>query len=138
MANDGIFEFSKKDILGGKVYPPSWYRVRIVDFASNPSKNVEKPSINFEMSGEILMDADSGDTTYAEHPLKWLFNSRAIGFAKGFLIALGIPEEDIKEGVRFDFKAAVGKEIDVYVENETYEGRLVNRVNHRYRAPRAA
>lgn len=136
--SDTIFSFSKKDILGGKIYPPSWYRVRIVDVTAGPSKNVEKPSTNFEITGEILFDSDSGDATYAEHPLKWMFNSRAMGFAKGFLISLGVPEEEIKEDVRFDFKNAMGKEIDVYVENELFEGRQVNRVNHKYRMPRAA
>lgn len=133
-----VFSLSKKDTMGGKVYEPSWYRVRIDEVNTAPSKNVEKPSTNITYSGTILFDADSGDKKYAEHPLTWMFNSRALGFTKGFLIALGVPEADINENARFDFKAALGKEIDIMVENDTYEGRLVNRVNHKYRAARAA
>jgi len=134
--SDSIFQLSKKDIMGGKVYDPAWYRVRVDDLAIAPSKNLEKPSTNFTYSGTIMFDADSGDTKFAEHPLTWLFNSGAMGFTKGFLIALGVPEETITPETRFDFKSAIGKQIDIYVENDTYQGRLVNRVNHKYRAPR--
>ena len=133
-----VFSLSKKEIMGGKVYEPAWYRVRIDEVSTAPSKNVEKPSTNINYSGTILMDADTGDKKYAEYPLTWMFNSRALGFTKGFLIALGIPEEAITEDKRFDFKAAVGREIDIMVENEQYEGRMVNRVNHKYRQVRTA
>lgn len=136
--SDTIFSFSKKDLLGGKVYPPGWYRVRIADVSVGPSKNVEVPSTNYSFNGEIILDADTGDTTYAEYPLYWMFNSRAMRFAKGFLMALGVPEESMTEDARFDFKNCIGKEIDIYVENDTYDGRLVNRVNHKYRVPRSA
>ena len=134
--SDTIFQLSKKDVMGGKVYEPAWYRVRVDDINVGPSKNLEKPSTNFTYQGTILFNADTGDRTYEDHPLTWMFNSRALGFSKGFLMALGVPEESIVADARFDFKNAVGKEIDIYIENETYEGRLVNRVNHKYRAPR--
>jgi hypothetical protein len=133
-----VFSLSKKDVMGGKVYPPSWYRVHIDDVTTSPSKNVEKPSTNITYSGTILFDADSGDKEFADHPATWLFNSRALGFTKGFLVSLGVPESDITEDKRFDFKAAIGKDIDIYIENDTYEGRLVNRINHKYRAVRSA
>lgn len=131
-----VFSLSKKDVMGGKVYPPAWYRVRLDEMTTAPSKNVEIPSTNIEYAGTILFDADTGDKAYAEHPIKILFNSRALGFTKGFLMALGVPEEDITEGKRYDFKNGVGKEIDVYIENGLYEGRQVNKVNHKYRIPR--
>lgn len=136
--SDSIFTLSKKDVMGGKVYEPAWYRVRIDDYSNGPSKNLENPSTNHTYQGTILFNADTGDKKYEDHPLTWMFNSRAMGFTKGFLIALGVPEESITPDSRFDFKNALGKEIDIYVENDTYEGRLVNRVNHKYRAPRAA
>ena len=137
MSSDTIFQFSKKDIMGGKVYEPAWYRVRVDDVNVGPSKNLEKPSTNFTMTGTILFNADTGDKTYEDHPLTWMFNSRAMGFAKGFLIGLGVDEASITVDSRFNFESAKGKEIDIYIENETYEGRLVNRVNHKYRLPRA-
>jgi hypothetical protein len=132
-----VFSLSKKDVMGGKLYPPSWYRVKIGPLEIAPSKNVEKPSMNITFQSTILFDAETGDTTYAEHPITIMFNSRALGFTKGFLQALGIPEEDITEDKKFDFKVAVDKELDVMIENDTYDGRPVNRVNHKYRAPRS-
>lgn len=136
--SDTIFQLSKKDVMGGRIYEPAWYRVRVDDIAVAPSKNLEKPSTNFTYSGTILFNADTGDKTYAEHPLTWMFNSRAMGFTKGFLMALGVPEDAITPDSRFDFRNALGKEIDIYVENDTYDNRLVNRVNHKYRQPRVA
>jgi hypothetical protein len=35
--------------------------------------------------------------------------------------------------VRFNLVAASGMQVDAYVENDTYEGRIKNRVNHKYR-----
>lgn len=134
--SESIFQLSKKDVMGGKTYEPAWYTVRVDDFNSGPSKNLETPSTNFTYTGTIMRNADTGDKTYEEHPITWMFNSRALGFTKGFLMALGVAEADITADARFDFKSALGKEIDIYIENDTYNGRLVNRVNHKYRAPR--
>ena len=134
--SDSIFQFSKKDLMAGKVYEPAWYRVRLDDFSASPSKNLENPSTNFEYSATILFNADTGDKKYEEHPITLRFNSRAMGFVKGFLVALGIPEEEITEDKRFDFKAALGKTLDVMIENGTYEGRLTNQVD-KYRLPRS-
>jgi hypothetical protein len=63
-------------------------------------------------------------------PLDWNFNSKAVGFAVGFLQAFGV---EVKAGMRFDLKSAEKRELDVFVENDQYQGRLVNRVNHKYR-----
>lgn len=134
--SDTIFQLSKKDLISGKVYDPGWYRVRVDSFSQAPSKNLEKPSTNFTYQGTILFNADTGDKKYEDHPLTWMFNSRAIGFTKGFLVGLGIPESDITEDKRWTFESALGKELDIFIENDTYDGRLVNRVNHKYRTPR--
>lgn len=130
-----IIQFSKKDLMAGKVYEPSWYRVRLDSFSKEPSKNLESPSTNYVYSATILFDSNTGNTQYAEHPLTIRFNSKALGFVKGFAIALGVPEESIDENFRFAFENAVGKELDVMVENGQYEGRLNNQVN-KYRLPR--
>jgi hypothetical protein len=52
---------------------------------------------------------------------------------KGFLEALGY---EVKAGARFDIAACAGKEIDAFIENNEYEGRISNRINHKYRKPR--
>lgn len=126
-----VVQFTERDLLRGKVIDPSWYRVRIDSVGEAPARASEKgPSTNYPVEGTILFNGDTGDTKFAGVPLDWNFNSKAIGFAVGFLKCFGV---DVKAGQRFDLAAAAGKEIDVHVENGEYQGRIVNRVNHEYR-----
>jgi|SRR6185295_1680881 len=126
-----IIQFSDRDVLRGEVVKPSWYRMRIDSVGEAPAKPSDKaPSTNYPIEGTILFNGDNGDTEFANTPIDWNFNSKAMGFAVGFLQSFGV---EVKAGVRFDLKSAEGRELDVYVENDTYQGRIVNRVNHKYR-----
>lgn len=127
-----IIQFGDRDLLRGKVVDPAWYVVNIDNVGEGPSK--DGGSTNYPVEGTIVKNADSGDTTFANVPLDWNFNSKAIGFAVGFLQAFGV---DVKSGARFDLANAVGKQIEIFVENDTWQGRMVNRVNHKYRAVRS-
>jgi hypothetical protein len=124
-------QFSDRDLLRGKVVTPAWYRVRIESVGEAPAKASEKgPSTNYPVEGTILFNGDTGDKEFANVPLDWNFNSKAIGFAVGFLQAFGV---EVKSNVRFDLKSAEGRELDIFVENDVYQNRQVNRVNHKYR-----
>jgi hypothetical protein len=126
-----VVTFSARDLLRGKLITPGWYRVRIESIGEAPAKASEKgPSTNYPVEGTVLFNGDNGDTEFKGVPLDWNFNSKAIGFAVGFLQAFGV---EVKEGSRFDLKAAESKELDVFVENDNWQGRMVNRVNHKYR-----
>jgi hypothetical protein len=127
-----FISFSERDLLRGKIVPPAWYRMRIETVGEEPAKASEKgPSTNYPVAGTILFNGDTGDREFAGTPIDWNFNSKAIGFAVGFLQAFGV---EVKPGTRFDLKSAEGRELDVFVENDTWQGRIVNRVNHKYRA----
>lgn len=127
-----IVSFSDRDLLRGKVVTPAWYRIRIDSVGEAPAKASDKgPSTNYPVEATILFNGDTGDTQFTNTPLDWNFNSKAIGFAVGFLQAFGV---EVKSGQRFDLKSAEGREVDVFVENDTYQNRLMNRVNHKYRA----
>src|SRR5262245_46484042 len=129
-----IVEFSDRDLLQGKVVTPAWYRVRIEEVGEEPAKVSEKgPSTNYPVQATILFNGDNGSTEFTNVPIKWNFNSKAIGFAVGCLKCFG---GEVLSHKRYDLKAAEGREIDVYIENDTYQNRLVNRVNHKYREPR--
>lgn len=129
-----VVSFSDRDLLRGKIVTPGWYRVKIQSVGEAPAKASEKgPSTNYPVEATILFNGDTGDREFAGVPLDWNFNSKAIGFAVGFLQAFGV---EVKAGTRFDLKSAEDRELDVFVENDTYQNRLVNRVNHKYRAPR--
>lgn len=123
-----IISFSERDLMRGKVVEPAWYVVVINNIGEAPSK--DGGSTNYPVEGTIVKNADNGADDFAGVPLDWNFNNKAIGFAVGFLSAFGV---DVKAGARFDLASAVGKQIEVFVENDTWQGRMVNRVNHKYR-----
>lgn len=126
-----VITFTEKDLLRGKVVNQSWYRVNIDEVGEALSK--DQGSTNYPVEGTILFNGDTGDKEFAGVPLDWNFNNKAIGFAVGFLKAFGV---EVKSGQRFDLGVAKGKQVDVFVENGEYQGRIINRVNHRYRVPR--
>ena len=128
-----VIQFGERDLLRGKVVEPAWYVVTINSVGEAPSK--DGGSTNYPVEGTIVKNADSGSEDFANVPLDWNFNSKAIGFAVGFLAAFGV---DIKSGQRFELKNAEGKQLEVFVENGEWQGRMVNRVNHKYRPLRSA
>lgn len=124
-----IVQFGERDLLRGTVVEPAWYVVRIDSIGEAPSK--DQQSINYPVEGTIIKNADNGVTEKcAGVPLDWNFNSKAIGFAVGFLKAFGV---DVTAGQRFELKNAENKYVEVFIENDTWQGRMVNRVNHKYR-----
>ena len=123
-----VIQFGERDLLRGKVVEPAWYVVLINSVGEAPSK--DGGSTNYPVEGTIEKNADNGSTDFAGVPLDWMFNSKAIGFAVGFLQSFGV---DVKSGARFDLANAAGKRLEVFVENDTWQGRMVNRVNHKYR-----
>lgn len=126
-----MIQFSERDLLRGKVVEPAWYLVHLDAISEGPSK--DGGSTNYPVEGTIIKNADNGDEKFKGVPLDWNFNSKAIGFAVGFLSALGVT---VKAGARFELANAAGKDIEVFVENGDWQGRIVNRVNHKYRAVR--
>ena len=136
-----IVEFTDEDFLRGKIVTPGWYRVRVNNVMEKPAKGDNpKTTKIFPMEGTILYHADSGSEEFSGVPTppSWNFNNNpnASGFILGFLKAVtGDPEFNAK---RAELKATEGKEVDVYIDNDTFNGRVVNRINHVYRTPRTA
>lgn len=126
-----VVELGNRDLNWGKVVPPAWYRINIKSIGEKPSKDGN--SVNYPTEGEILFDGETGSTEYAGVSVIWNFNSKAMGGFVALMRALG---EEPKAGQRINTEAAVGCTVDVFVENDTYDGRLVHRVNHKYRAPK--
>jgi hypothetical protein len=123
-----IISFNDRDLLRGKIVEPAWYVVTINSVGEAPSK--DGGSTNYPVEGVIVKNADNGSEDFANVPLDWNFNSKAISFAAGFLAALGV---DVRSGARFELSNAVGKQMEIFVENGEWQGRILNRVNHKYR-----
>jgi hypothetical protein len=126
-----VITISERDILRSKTVKPAWYRCRVDEAGEKPSK--DGGSTNYPMEATLLYNAEDGTKDFEGVPVGWNFNDKAIGFAIDFLKACG--EEVGAKGGRFELAAAKHKEIDIFVENDMYQGRMTNRVNHKYRRP---
>lgn len=131
--SETMVEFDESDLLRNKLITPSWQRLRIESVGPwTPSK--DQQSNNALLEAVVICNADNGDTEFAGVPLTIQFNDKkkARGFIEGFFKALGV---EITPG-RFNLAAAVGEQVEAFIENETYEGRTRNRINHKYRPVR--
>jgi len=126
-----IVQFDERDFLRGKIVQPAWYDVRIDEVGEKTSS--DGGSINYPTEGTILRNSDDGTEDFAGVPIVWNFNSKARGFMLGFLASMGI---EPKPGQRVEMGGTVGHVVSMYIENKTYEGRILNAVNHKYRPVR--
>lgn len=130
-----IVEFSDRDLRRGTVVDPSWYRVHIEEIDAEGSPSKDGKSTNYNAEGTILFDADTGDEKFKGVPITWNFNSKAMGFTRGLFEACGL---ELKSHERYRLEACAGHEIDLYIGNKPYQGRILNDINHQYRKPRTA
>lgn len=130
-----IISFTDSDLLRNKVVEPAWY---VLDLDAHrtwtPTKDAQSNNCHFDCI--IEKNAETGGTDFAGVPIILQFNDKpgARGFIEGFLRGLGV---EITSGTRYDLNSAVGKKIEAFIENETYNGRLINRCNHKYRVVRS-
>lgn len=124
--------FSQSDVLRGTTVEPAWYELLIQSVGDwKPSK--DQKSNNLEMEATVIRNADNGDTRFKDVPITLRFNDQqsARGFIAAFLRGLGV---EITADT-FELANAKGKLITCMVKNDTYEGRLVNKVEG-YRDPK--
>jgi hypothetical protein len=130
-----IFTFSDSDLLRNKIVEPAWYTLDIQAHRDwTPTKDGQSNNCHYECV--IVKNSDNGDESFTGVPIELQFNDkpRAAGFIEAFLRGLGV---DIVSKARYDGNSAVGKKIDAFIENDTYNGRLINRCNHKYRQVRS-
>lgn len=130
-----MVEFSDSDLLRNKLVDPAWYTLEIGSVGPwTPTKNGD--SNNCLIEAVVIRNGDNGDESFKGVPVTIQFNDKpkARGFMEGFLRALGV---DVQAG-RYNLQAASGQQIDAFIENETYEGRTRNRINHKYRPVKTA
>jgi hypothetical protein len=124
-----MIEFSQKDILRGKLIEPGWYVGHIEALEKKLAAKGDSTNYNYDVT--IIKNADNGEEKFAGVPVTVNFNTKAKGFMIGFFTALGA---DITPGSRFNEENAVGKDIELYVSNEEFDGRMINKCKHQYRA----
>lgn len=125
-----LVEFSERDLRRGTVVDPDWYRVRIEEIDADGQLSKDQKSTNYVAEATILFNGETGDRKFAGVPITWNFNSKAMGFTRGLFEACGL---ELKANERYRLEACVGREIDMYIGNKPYQGRILNDVNHQYR-----
>jgi len=118
--------------MRGKIVEPAWYVVTINNIGEAPSK--DGGSTNYPVEAVIVKNADNGSEEFAGVPLDWNFNSKALGFARGFLESFGVSPQS---GQRYELSNTVGKQVEVFIETGEWQGRMKNQVSHKYRALRS-
>lgn len=139
-----IVEYSDKDLLRDKLVEPAWYRV-LIETIGEWTASSDQKSQNMVVEGTVLFNADNGSKEYAGVPIgglgSWSFNSKAMGFSLGLTKSvarqLGIEPDQITPKMRFEYKHLEGKQVDVFIVHNTYQGRTRNKVDHQYREPRS-
>jgi hypothetical protein len=131
-----MVEFSDSDILRNKIVEPAWYLLNIDEHRTwTPTKDGQSNNCHFDCT--IVKNADNGSEEFAGVPVTLQFNDKpgARGFIEAFLRGLGVEVESKK---RYDIASAVGKQVEAFIENDTYNGRMINRCNHKYRLVRGS
>ena len=123
-----MIEFTQKDILRGKLVEPAWYQGHIEGLDKKLAAKGDSTNYNYEIT--LVKNADNGDTKFSGVPVTINFNTKAKGFMIGFFTALGA---NVEAGSRFNEESAVGKDIELYIINEEFDGRMINKCKHQYR-----
>lgn len=126
-----IISFSEKDKKRNIIVEPAWYLVQIGKVTAKLANSQE--TTNYWIEGEIICNADNGDTKYAgvPTPYLWMFNTGAIGKAYGFITCLIGREPEIDE--RFNLMMAEGKQIKMFIGNGLWQGQTQNTVTNQYK-----
>lgn len=108
-----------EDILRSKTVKIGWYRAIVKRVGEKPAKT----------DGSTTWPIDFTITTPGEFqnvPLQAVFSEKAPGFAVKFIESCG--GKITAEGGEMELSRAVGKELEVYVDNDLYEGRMTNKI----------
>lgn len=112
-----ILKISKQDILRQLPVNPGWYKGTVKSIELKQSK--AKDSYNYETT--ITLDADGREVVTN-------FNTKAIGMAIPFLEAILNDKIPPDQDIEFDTEKIVGKRLQVKMEHDTYEGRIISKV----------
>jgi hypothetical protein len=106
-----------KDIKRSTIIPAgTWVRAKLTDF--------EQAAASTDGSALYKYEATILKGEYEGVPVNFNFSEKAPGFAIPFLKALGA---EIKAGA-FDMAKPKGMDIDLFIKNKMYEGRMRNEV----------
>jgi hypothetical protein len=104
----GRITFSAEDLLKGQLHKEGWYRGEIAWATAKPSKDKQSQNYEYGLKYETGSNLPGQET----REIKSQFNSKAIGFMKPFLAALGGMTEEEFTKKALD-ETAKGKEVGI-------------------------
>jgi hypothetical protein len=120
-----MFGITESDVKKAVQINQGWYPVLVDNAYEKPASTDGSKLVVFE--GHIIGGEFDGC------PLVWQFSEKAPSFAIPFFKALGAPigekGTEFEKGGQFDEKRAIGKTIKVFVKNEMYQGRMLNKAD---------
>ena len=120
--------WAQDDINLTEVMPVDWYWVEIIGFEKKISSKGD--SDNYILSGKVISN-EAGKTDFAGRRTPWWsFNTKMMGFSRGLWESLGVK---ISAGVKTDWNALVGKKVLVFIDQDMYQGSMVNRMTNKYK-----
>lgn len=133
-----LIEITSQDLKATQIVTPAWYRVLVKKIGDFKVSTSGKSNVCFP-EGEILFNADDGSKEFegCPTPVSWNFNDSARGKQDIVSFVTAITGQEIKEPQRIDLTAAEGKQVDVFIGNDLYEGKMTNKVEGKYRHPRS-
>ena len=118
-----MINVSDKDIKRSTQVTPGWQRIRVDSHYEDAAKSDGSKLDKFDL---VIVGGD-----YDGVPLGFQISEKAPGFAIPFLKACGAPIGEkgspLEKGGTVDPKKCVGLEIECYVKNELYDGRMLNK-----------
>jgi hypothetical protein len=113
------FNITREDLLKGRPIPPTWYLAEVTEVTESEAK--KDNSHNWNITLKIVEGDQKGVTLYQ------VFNEKGKGFAIRFLEAIGF-KIDSEKGADIELERAIGRKVKVFVKNELYEGKMLNRI----------
>lgn len=117
-----IFTITKEDQQRNKLVQPGWYVCKVKSITQGPGKN-DPQSITTTVEF-VIEDGPAKDAIGV--PLTHWASEKAAGLQENLIVALTGKKLD-PNGTSVDLEPAIGRKIKVYVKNDKYQGRMVNR-----------
>lgn len=118
------FKFSQQDLDRGTPVPAGWYKAKIEKIEAKPAGTDKSTNILVHFKCTYVNESDG---SVREKKIFRVFNEKAPGFAVNFFAACnGGVKPSV--GTGYDFAKTEGLEIEIYIKEKPYDGRIVNEV----------
>jgi hypothetical protein len=114
-----VLNYSKEDLLRGKLVDPGWYRSKVKSVEEKPSSTDSSQNWNVEF---LIIG-----TAFEGVPVKRTFNEKAPGFAVDFLMQFGWKPD--ANGGSLDLHKTEGKTVKIHIINDNYQNRMTNKID---------